>query len=320
MRKVVILGTGGTIAGTADRADRPWSYQAATLGVAELVARVPALAGLPLVLEQVAQVDSKDMGWAVWRALGQALQQHLACDEVAGVVITHGTDTLEETAYWLHHLVDGSKPVVLTAAMRPATAPDADGPVNLRDAVRVALEASTRGLGGVVAVLAGRVWAGAQVRKAHTTARQAFDAGECGPLAVLDDSGHWKGAAVAWPRAGGGGWGSLALDELPRVELVFNHVDADGWLVDAALAHSRGALRGLVVACTGHGTVSVPLAAALQRAQHAGVLVWRATRVAAGGVGARAGDVWPACGTLTPAQARVALILHLLGHSPVLNP
>ncbi len=136
--KIVILGTGGTIAGTAASPADAIGYTAAQLGVAQLVAGVPALAGLPLESEQVAQLDSKDMDFATWQRLAQRVAAHLARDEVQGVVITHGTDTLEETAYFLHRVLAPAKPVVLTAAMRPATSLQADGPQNLLDAVTLA--------------------------------------------------------------------------------------------------------------------------------------------------------------------------------------
>lgn len=313
MQRVVILGTGGTIAGTGDDPLRNWHYQAAQLSVAQLVAAVPALSGMPLEAIQVAQLDSKDMGWLVWRALGQVLAVHLARDEVAGVVITHGTDTLEETAYLLHRLADARKPIVLTAAMRAATSPDADGPANLLAAVRVVQEASRRGVGGVVVVLQGRVWAGGQVRKAHSTQIDAFDAGGHAPLACLSPDGAW-GQATNWPTPGLAGW-PLLEQSPPRVEIVHSHADADGWLVDAALAHmsGHGPLRGLVVAGTGHGTLHRGLQQALARATAAGVTVWRSSRVARGGVQAREDDEFAAAGDMTPAQARVALMLYLLG-------
>jgi L-asparaginase len=319
MQRVVILGTGGTIAGTADDPVRSWHYRAAQLSVAQLVQAVPELAGVPLEAVQVAQIDSKDMGWGIWQQLGQALQHHLARDDVAGVVITHGTDTLEETAYLLHRLADGAKPIVLTAAMRPATAPGADGPGNLRDAVRVVQEAARRGLGGVVAVMHGRIWAGEQVRKAHSCQLDAFDGGGQAPLAALGDQGQWLDAAAAWPAPGQAGWAVLApsVQMPPRVEIIHSHADADGWLLDAAVAcHARGAgtpLQGVVLACTGHGTVHHGLDAAVARAVAQGVTVWRSSRVARGGVHTREGDLLPACGDLTPAQARVALSLYLMG-------
>lgn len=314
VKSVVILGTGGTIAGTGHDPDRSWQYRAAQLSVSQLVDAVPELKGVPLEALQVAQIDSKDMSWAVWRALGQALQTQLAREDVAGVVITHGTDTLEETAYLLHCLVDGRKPVVLTAAMRPATAPDADGPANLRDAVRVVQEAARRGLGGVVAVLHGRIWAGSQVRKAHSSALDAFDGGGRPPLAVLDETGAWREAITPWPVSGKAGCLPLSA-EPPRVEIIHSHADADGWMVQAVLAHARqhGPLKGLVLAGTGHGTLHQGLEAAVTQAVAQGVTVWRSSRVARGGVSSREGDVLAACGELTPSQARVALMLYLLG-------
>lgn len=317
MRKVVILGTGGTIAGTGSDPARSWHYVAAQRDVGELLAAVPELAAEALEWMQVAQIDSKDMRWAVWQALAAALDQALARTDVAGVVVTHGTDTLEETAWLLQALHDGRKPVVLTAAMCPATAPDADGPANLRDAVRVARAAAEDGLGGVVAVLGGRVWPGAAVRKVHTLAVDAFNGGEVAPLADLRENGMPCGAegwSRPWPPCDGMGWGRMSVAEPPRVEVVTSHADADGWVVDALCAHGtpRSPLRGLIVAGTGHGTVHEALEAALRRAEAQGVAVWRSTRVAKGGVMAREGDRWPACGPLTPAQARVALVLALL--------
>lgn len=314
MQSVVILGTGGTIAGAGDDPAKAWQYKAGQRPVAQLLATVPDLAGLPLESVEVAQIDSKDMGWSVWQALGQALQTQLAREDVAGVVITHGTDTLEETAYLLHRLVDGSKPIVLTASMRPATAPDADGPGNLRDAVRVAFEAARRGLGGVVAVMHGGIWSGAQVRKANSWALDAFDAGGHPPLARLDEQGAWTQAASSWPESGGAGLQVLS-GHPPRVEILVSHADADGWLLEAALAHAtlQDPLKGLVLAGTGHGTLHRGLEAVLSKAVAQGVTVWRSTRVARGGVESREGDVFAACGELTPAQARVALMLFLLG-------
>ena len=316
MQKVVILGTGGTIAGTANDPSRAWAYQAAQLSVAQLIEAVPALQGVPLEAVQVAQVDSKDMSWSIWRQLGRALHVQLARDDVAGVVITHGTDTLEETACLLQALHDGAKPVVLTAAMYPATSPDADGPGNLRDAVRVVQESARRCLGGVVAVMHGRVWSAVDVRKAHSHALDAFDGGGASPLVALaqDDRSEavWPSA---WPTCGRFGWGYLEVNP-PRVEIVCSHADADGWLVRAMLAHAQTSerpLRGIVVAGTGHGTLHEGLAQALREATQQGITVWRSSRVARGGVLAREGDEWPAVPHLTAAQARVALTLSLLG-------
>ena len=134
-KKIVILGTGGTIAGVASQASNNIDYTAAQVGVSDLVG---AIAGLNQIeTEQVAQIDSKDMSFEVWTALANRIQHHLTQNDVQGVVITHGTDTLEETAYFLQAVLNPSKPVVLTCAMRPASALTPDGPQNILDAVTV---------------------------------------------------------------------------------------------------------------------------------------------------------------------------------------
>ena len=321
MQRVVILGTGGTIAGTGHDPARAWAYQAAQLSVAQLLEAVPSLQGVPLDAVQLAQIDSKDMGWQIWRQLGQALRHHLAREDVAGVVITHGTDTLEETAWLLQALHDGVKPVVLTAAMRPATAPDADGPGNLGDAVQVVSAAAQRSLGGVVAVLHGRAWSGAQVRKAHSHDLDAFDGGGAEPLLRWPVDGPERHRVAdadwpaVWPACGAKGWACLNA-EPPRVEMVCSHADADGWVVRAMLScatTTERPLRGIVVAGTGHGTVHHGLVEALREATRQGVTVWRSSRVGRGGVLVRDGDEWPAVPHLTAAQARVALALSLIG-------
>jgi L-asparaginase len=309
---IVVLGTGGTIAGVStDGDDR--HYQAAQLSVEALVAAVPELAGVPLRASQVAQVDSKDMGWPVWRDLLQAINEALVDESVGGVVITHGTDTLEETALLLHLLMRASKPVVLTAAMRPATSNEADGPGNLRDAVAVARWAAAQARRGVVAVMHGRVWAGAEVRKAHAWQVDAFDGGDALPLATIQ-GGSVRPGERPWPQSLA--WAALqgapvCPDHLPPVALITSHADADGALIDAWCGAVNAPMRGLVVAGTGHGTLHESVEAALVRARSADVVVWRSTRVARGGVQISSDEVWPSTGALTPAQARLALSLAL---------
>jgi L-asparaginase len=309
-KTIVVLGTGGTIAGTASSADDNVGYSAAQLGVEALVAAVPALAGRPLECEQVAQADSKDMGFAIWRSLAQRVAHHLARDGVAGVVVTHGTDTLEETAYFLQRVLAPAKPVVLTAAMRPATSLQADGPQNLLDAVTVA---SLPGARGVVAVLAGAIHAGTQVRKAHTYRVDAFSSGDAGPLGVVEEGAAtmWR----AWPdgQAMGLQWLPLEAEGWPQVEIVTSHAGASGLLVRAACELG---VQGLVVAATGNGTVHGALEEALLEAQAQGVTVWRSSRCGQGRVIERADDVLPSAGELTPAKARVELILQLLSPEP----
>ncbi|HJV69774.1 asparaginase [Ideonella sp.] len=299
---VVILATGGTIAGSGDDV----GYTAGQVGVADLVAAVPALAGRALEAEQVAQVDSKDMSHAIWRTLAERLVHHLARPEVAGIVVTHGTDTLEETAYFLHRVLGPAKPVVLTAAMRPVTSLQSDGPQNLLDAVTIAAHLDVR---GVLAVLQGRVHGPVDVRKALPFALDAFSSGEAGPVALIQE-GQLR-ALRPWPAGTPLGMSAIGTDPAawPRVDIVVSHAGADGVVVDALVA--AGA-RGLVVEGTGNGTVHASLLAALARAQATGVRVLRATRCAgAAVVGAPAGAL-PSAGELSPAKARIELLLEIL--------
>lgn len=320
--RLLVLGTGGTIAGRAEQRGDHVGYRAGEVAVADLLAGIPVPTGWRVQAEQLAQVDSKDMGPDVWRPLLARVRELLEQADVAGIVITHGTDTLEETAYLLQRLLAPAKPVVLTCAMRPATALAPDGPQNLADALVVAAEPGAR---GVVAVCAGRIHSALEVRKVHHYRLDAFDSGDAGPLGLVE-----QGACTRfkpWPAADEPEPGRrlAALDRLlgqqpwPRVECLFSHGGADGWLVrallaqDAALGRPRpDRLQGLVVAGTGNGTLHQDLLAALLEAQAAGVRVWRSTRCASGRVllAAASPDLIPAV-ALPPAQARLALLLEL---------
>ena len=303
---IVILGTGGTIAGTAKTASDGVGYTAAQLRVEDLLSAVPALSSRRLEAHQVAQLDSKDMDFATWQRLAQAVQHHLARPEVGGIVITHGTDTLEETAYFLHRVLAPGKPVVLTAAMRPATALAPDGPQNLFDAVQVAAEPDAR---GVVVAFAGRVHDAAQVRKAHSYRVDAFESSD-GALVARVEEGEVR-LLGRWPTGESLGLARISrpVERWPRVEVVMNHVAADG-----ALVRALGTLgvQGLIVAGTGNGTLSAGLDAALRQAHAAGVTVWRSTRCGAGPVMDLPG-LLPSAGALSPVKARVEMILALLG-------
>lgn len=306
---VVVLATGGTIAGRAGSAADNVGYRSAQLGVADLLQGLPGVAAGPVEGEQVAQLDSKDMDAATWQRLAGRVQAHLARPEVAGVVVTHGTDTLEETAWLLQRVLAPTKPVVLTAAMRPATSLQADGPQNLVDAVTLARTAGAR---GVLVMLAGTVHGAADVRKRHTYRPDAFDSGDAGPLGRLEEGvlrrfRPWPdGEPLGLPvlQADAGGW--------PWVDIVTSHAGAGARGVEAWVA---AGVQGLVVAGTGNGTVHHELANALDRARDHGVAVRLVTRCSAGPVIAGATPRWPVYATLGPAQARVELLLELL-HSP----
>ncbi|MDT7517503.1 asparaginase [Rhodoferax sp. TBRC 17660] len=321
-KRVVFLGTGGTIAGRAGNAADNVGYRAGEVPVADILA---AIAGMPerlqgaaLGSEQIAQVDSKDMDWSVWQSLVHACHRNLQDEEVAGIVITHGTDTIEETAYFLQlalaNCLNG-KPVVLTCAMRPASALTPDGPQNVLDAVSVALHPAAR---GVMVVCAGAVHAAQHVQKAHTYRVDAFDSGDAGPLGWVEEG------AVRWTFASDTSSSMLAqrLPEWvdatpPRVEVVMNYAGAGAHVIQAVL-NARDSdpvpLAGLVVAGTGNGTVNEALQAALVRAAGLGVQVVLASRCARGGVvrseapgtGLR---VYPG---LSAVKARVQLMCDLL--------
>ena len=182
-KKVVILGTGGTIAGLAGNASSNIDYTAGQVSVSALVGVVEGL-NSDIETEQVAQIDSKDMSFEVWVVLANRVQHHLSRSDVQGVVITHGTDTLEETAYFLQSVLRPSKPVVLTCAMRPASALAPDGPQNILDAVAVAKH---NGAQGVVAVCAGSIHSASDVQKIHTYQLNAFGSGEAGLIGVVEE-------------------------------------------------------------------------------------------------------------------------------------
>ena len=305
---VVILGTGGTIAGVAPQGQGDLAYQAAQLSVDALVRAVPELADMPLQTEQLAQVDSKDMTHAIWQTLGQRVHHHLVRDEVAGVVVTHGTDTMEESAYLLHRVLAPKKPVVLTGAMRPASSRQADGPGNLRDAVALAREP---GAHGVLVALAGAVHGAADVRKTHPHRLDAFASGDVGALARFEDGRLHR--LRAWPSGESLGVAVLDADPAgwPVVEIVTSHAGSSGALIDAL---ARSGAKGVVIATTGNGTVHEAIEQALRDAAWSGIRVLRATRCGDGAI-LEADDKpaqWPAAGALTPAKARVELMLRLM--------
>ena len=307
-QKIAILATGGTIAGTSPVPGDNLGYTAAQLRVEDLVASVPALAGLPLVPEQVAQVDSKDMTFEIWRDLAQRCSHWLAQPDVAGVVVTHGTDTLEETAFLLQAVLAPAKPVVLTCAMRPATALAPDGPQNLLDAVSLAAWPGAR---GVVAVCAGTIHGARDVAKRHPYRLDAFDSGDAGPIGYVEE--RRVRLLRDWPELVGNAPAQLRkfvqAKRWPRVEIVMSHAGAGGAIVQALLDQG---VDGIVVAGSGNGSVHRDLQAALRKAHDAGVTVVRSTRCAEGEVLARPNDVFPHSAGLSPVKARIALMLRLL--------
>ncbi|BAN23054.1 L-asparaginase type II [Caballeronia insecticola] len=306
-----MLATGGTIAGQAGDASKTAGYKAGVVGVDKLLEAVPALSSVARIhAEQFASIDSKDMSAALWTALSRRIDTLLAQDDIDGVVVTHGTDTLEETAYLLHLTVKRAKPVVLTAAMRPSTALSADGPLNLLNAVSVAASQDAAGKGVLVA-FNNQIHSARDVAKTSTYAVDAFRAPETGALGFVQDGRVEFQRTVVRPHTVASEFS--VTDEWPMVEIVTSHADASRVTVDALVA--AGA-RGIVVAGTGNGSMHATLTHALADAVKKGVAVVRSSRVGSGHVmrnGAASDDALGtiSAGTLNPYKARVLLMLAL---------
>jgi L-asparaginase len=327
-RQIIVLGTGGTIAGKSSSATDNVDYVASEVGVEMLLAAIPSLADATgkasfadceLVCEQVAQVDSKDMTFEVWQRLLARCSHWLAQPQVQGIVITHGTDTLEETAFYLHSVMETTKPVVLTCAMRPSTAVAPDGPQNLLDALAVAAGDQIQ---SVVAVCASTIHSAVDVQKVHNYRLDAFSSGDAGPVGYVKEGKLviYRKIEKNIPLAGvfiaNDAINSIVnLTQLPRVEIVINHSGATGEIVQDLLSQREfsksNKLAGLVVAATGNGTISQALERSLQAAEVAGVLVWRSSRCAFGTLVGKADTQFGDSGGLTPVKARIALMLQL---------
>jgi L-asparaginase len=271
--RVVVLATGGTIASVRDPAT---GALRATLSGAEIVAAVPGLRDVARVdVEQIANVGSMDMTPDIWLKLSRRANELLAQPDVAGVVVTHGTDTLEETAYFLDLTVTSTKPVIMVGAQRAPAYFDSDGPRNLLNAVRVATSPEAVGMGTLV-VMNGRIHAARDVTKTNTLEAETFQTLEFGALGVADlGAVRFYRAPVRRQTI------SVPLDaSLPRVEIVSMYAGADGRLIEMLLA--RGDLDGLVIA--GLGLAHVPEAAmsALRAVRERRIPVVLSTRVYTG--------------------------------------
>ena len=308
--KVVVLGMGGTIAGVGD-ASAPRGYRSGEVSVDALVAGAGLPDGLEVLTEQVAQADSKDMDEGLWLQLVLRVSHWAAQEDVAGVVVTHGTDTLEETAYFLAATLAPAKPVVLTGSMYPSTHATPDGPGNLRDALRVAAHDDMR---GVLVMFAGRLFSGSEVRKVHPLRPDAFEAGDAGALARFENGDlvqyrHWPVCDAAYqPEALAALQALIAQRKpLPWVAWITSHAGATGAEVQALVA---AGVKGLVVGGTGNASLHHRLEEALAEAKAAGVPVEIGSRCSLGD----AGSVLPGSteAALPPAKARIAMQLRLI--------
>jgi L-asparaginase len=278
---VVVLATGGTIAGAAG-SDVQAAYKSGQVGVEQLLAAVPQAKKLAVLRgEQVSNIGSQDMNDEVWLKLAKRVNELTAQSDVAGVVITHGTDTIEETAYFLNLVVKSRKPVVLTAAMRPSTALSADGPLNFFNAVAVAANKDAAGR-GVLVVANDWIHGAASLTKTSTTAVQTF----LSPLSGL--IGTVAYGSVEFYRGPVGRHTAdseftlTGVTQLPRVDIIMAYENMDGALIDAAVA--AGA-KGIVIAGVGNGNLTDPAVKTLAKHAKNGIVCVRSSRVTTGVIG-----------------------------------
>lgn len=311
--RIVIVATGGTIAGSAASATEA-GYQSGAVGVDILIQAVPQLKEIADVKgEQVASIGSQDMNDEVWVKLATRVNEILASPDVDGVAITHGTDTLEETSYFLNLVIKSDKPVVMTGSMRPSTAMSADGPLNIYNAVAIAADPGARGRGVLVAI-DDDIHSAHDVIKRHTTDVATFSSGEAGLVgAVLFGSVVW----YRMPAQVNTKNSELALvpgKPLPRVDIIYAHASMSPDLIDAAIANRA---KGIVIAGVGDGNMTAPAMDAVKRAIAKGVVVVRSSRTN-GGIIRRNIEVnddqigTVASMELNPAKARPLLQLALL--------
>jgi glutamin-(asparagin-)ase len=309
---VVVLALGGTIAGSAASPTDATGYRAATAGVDDLLARMPDATRLArLTGEQFASMDSSDLTDDVLLALARRVSAIVAEPGVDGVVITHGTDTMEESAYFLNLVLSTATPVVLTGAMRPATALSADGPMNFHAAVAVAAAASSSGR-GVLVVMNDEIHSGRDVTKTSSMRVGAFGS-PYGPLGVVVAGRPLYYRSVARPHTTETEFDLAAIDTLPRAGIVFAHSGLDDSLATVIEAAGWDII---VHAGFGNGTVATRVIAPLEAARAAGAIVVRATRTGSGHVSAdgASGELvngWISVDDQNPQRARILACLAL---------
>ncbi len=307
-----VIATGGTIAG-AQASAQDYGYKSGAYDVNTLINAVPNLGKLANITgEQVVNIGSQDMNDEVWLQLAKAVAKAEAQSDVDGILITHGTDTLEETSYFLSLVTKGPKPVVMVGSMRPATAISADGPGNIYNGVAVAIDPKASGRGTLV-VLNDEFHYARNVVKTDTTSVQTFESINRAPAGLVHTG------TVEWfepmdKKVGAQTEFSVdGLDKLPRVDIIYAHANMSADLIDAAI---KNGAKGIVVAGVGDGNMTAPALEALKKAAANGVAVVRSTRLPKGIV-LRNNEVnddemgFVASGELNPAKSRVLLQLAL---------
>lgn len=277
--KIAILATGGTIAGVGDEG-KSIGYKSGQLSVEDLLASCPEIADMAQIeAHQICNVNSDDITAPIWLDLARTIERMAFEENVDGFVVSHGTDTMDETAYFLGLVLKTDKPVVLTGSMRPSTATSADGPMNLYQAVVVAACPESRGKGVQVA-FSGSIYNARAVQKTSTHSLVSMSGGEAGCAGVIRDDAVFyfhtstkKHTVHTEFRAG-------KLQDLPKVAVLYFNVDADPALIEAAAQVSEG----LVIAAAGGGEFSLKFADALS---HVEIPVVVSSRVGSGGIMAK---------------------------------
>ena len=310
---VIILATGGTIAGTGATSTTTVGYTSATVGVEKLIAAVPELKKVANVKgEQVFQIASESMTNDHWLKLAKRVNILLARSDVDGIVITHGTDTIEETAYFLDLTVKSRKPVVIVGAMRPSTALSADGPINLYNAVLLA--GSKEAIGkGVLVTLNDQINAAREVTKTNTSTTDTFKSPELGMLGYIQGSKPYFYRQSTRKNTLDTEFDISNLDVLPKVDIVYGYADMNSVALDAQVA--AGA-KGIIHAGVGDGSIAAQMKEPLIAARKKGVIIVRASRIGQGIV-ARNGEAsddtldFVVADTLNAQKARILLMLAL---------
>jgi len=310
--RVIILATGGTIAGAGTASDRA-GYTAGKIPIEDLIGAIPTVKKIASITgEQIASVGSQDMTIDIWKKLAVRINEIIAKKEADAIVVTHGTDTQEETAYFLDLVVPSEMPVVLTGSMRPATAISADGPKNLYDAITVAINPKTKGRGVLVSFNEG-IFDGREVMKMSTTFTNAFGSPNTGPIGHAYD-GKVEYYANAVREVNPQQPVKVTTDmKLPRVDIVYMYADAPSDMIDMLVAKK---VDGIVIAGVGNGNFNKAYMDAVKRAIAAGVVVCRASRTPSGRVVLHDEINDDELGTivsddLTPQKARILLMLGL---------
>ncbi|MDL0107947.1 type II asparaginase [Campylobacter felis] len=309
--RVAILATGGTIAGSIDSAVATTGYTAGVVGVDVLIKAVPEIQNLAKIEgQQIANIDSSNMRDEIWLKLAKEINK-LFASGVDGVVITHGTDTMEETAYFLNLTIKSDKPVVLVGAMRPSTAISADGPKNLYNAVALAADKNAKGK-GVMVSMNDKIQSARGVVKTHTLNVDAFSSPDFGDMGYIVDGKVYFYNNVAKARTKNAPFDVKNLKELPKVDILYSYSN-DGSGVAAKALFENGT-KGIVVAGSGAGSIHEAQKEVLKELLTKGLKVAVSSRVVAGRVAVSEADNklgFISAEDLNPQKARILLMLAL---------